>query len=118
MHRTEEKKKGGKVYEVSALRKGIRLIELLCASEVPLGVTEISQQLEINKHMVFRMLATLVDEGWVIKEDDGPRYRMGLAAFRHASLPVARTDLVVAATEPMKLLWEDLGDGRVQGSLF
>jgi DNA-binding IclR family transcriptional regulator len=110
MQNTEKKKKGDKVYEVSALRKGIRLIELLCESEVPLGVTEISQQLEINKHMVFRMLATLVDEGWVIKEDDGPRYRMGLAPFRYASMPVARTDLVDASTIPMKSLWDDVGE--------
>ena len=109
MKTANSKKNEGKVYEVPALRKGIRLIELLCESEAPLGVSEISQKLEINKHMVFRMLATLVDEGWVIKDGEGPRYRMGLAAFRFASMPLARTDLVDASTDPINDLGESTG---------
>ena len=58
-------------YDVPAVRKAIRLLEVLCDTPRAMGVTELAQQLEMNKNMVFRLLRTLCEEGWVVQED-GP----------------------------------------------
>ena len=97
-------------YHVPGLSKGIRLIELLCDSSLPMGVSEISQKLKLNKNMIFRLLQTLVREGWIIPEGDGPRYRMSLTPFQHTSKPIYRTTLADAATAPLRDLWNETGE--------
>lgn len=96
-------------YEAPALRKGIRLLELLCDASRPLSVAKISQGLGLNKHMVLRMLGTLCDEGWVVQEE-GPVYRVGLIPLHHFSKPIGRLDVVTAAEEPIDALWEATGE--------
>jgi len=96
-------------YDVPAVRKALRLIELLCDSDEPLGVTEIGQRLELNKNMTFRLLRTLHGEGWIVQEE-GPKYRMSLRPFHHTSKPVGRMNLRTAAEEPLKELWKATGE--------
>ena len=96
-------------YEAPALRKGIRLLQLLCEATKPLSVARISQALGLNKHMVLRILGTLCDEGWVVQEE-GPVYRVSLLPLHHFSKPVGRMDVVTAAEEPLDALWEATGE--------
>ncbi len=104
-------------YDVPAVSKAIRLIELLCESDKSLGVAEIVRALELNNNMVFRLLKTLQKEGWIIQEDEGPKYRMSLQAFHHISKSVGRMGLKTAALKPMKELWEDIGECTFLGIL-
>ncbi len=96
-------------YDAPALRKGVRLLELLCETPKPLSVAQISQYLELNKHMVLRLLGTLCDEGWVVQEE-GPVYRASLMPMYHFSKPITRMDAVSAAEEPIHDLWDLTGE--------
>jgi DNA-binding IclR family transcriptional regulator len=104
-------------YDVPAIRKGIRVIELLCDSHVPLGVTEIAQKLGLNTNMVFRLLRTLQDEGWIVEHDNGPKYVMSLKPFHHTAKLVKKMDIVVAAMNPLRELWEKTGETTYLGVL-
>lgn len=96
-------------YQAPALRKGIRLLELLCQAGEPLSVAEISRSLRLNKHMVLRLLGTLCEEGWVV-EERGPTYRVSLLPLSHFSKPVSRLDVVTAAEGPIDELWQATGE--------
>ncbi len=96
-------------YDAPALRKGMRLLELLCETPKPLSIAQISQYLELNKHMVLRLLGTLCDEGWVVQEE-GPVYRVSLVPLYHFSKPISRMDAVGAAEEPIHELWDLTGE--------
>lgn len=104
-----ELSRGANSYDAPALRKGIRLLELLCEAAEPLSVTHLSQKLGLNKHMVLRLLGTLCDEGWVVQEH-GPVYRLSLVPLGHFSKPISRMDVVTAAEEPIAELWEATGE--------
>ncbi|MEA1950705.1 MAG: IclR family transcriptional regulator [Planctomycetota bacterium] len=104
---TENQQKSS--YDAPALRKGIRLLELICESSKPLSVAEISRRLDLNKHMVLRLLGTLCDEGWVVVEE-GPAYRASLVPLSHFSKPVARMDVSMAAEGPLDELWDITGE--------
>lgn len=94
-------------YDVPAVRKAISLIEVLCDSSQPLGITEISQRLGLNKNMVFRLIRTLTELGWVTTDHDDPlKYRMTLQPFQLASKPVDRLSVHTAALKPLRQLWE------------
>lgn len=97
-------------YEVPAVRKAIALIELLSKSHEAKGVSEISKALDINKHMVMRLLYTLEDLNWIIRENSSTKYNLGLQPFYHTSKVVNRMDLKVASKEPMYELWKETGE--------
>jgi len=103
-------KTGKPKYDAPAARMVVRLIEALCASDDPLGVTELVQRLGASANMVFRLLQTLERERWITRVTDDPKYAMTLVPFHFASLPVARMDLVMVAQEPLIALWKKLGE--------
>ena len=65
-----------------AVGHAIKLIELLSDEREPVGVSEISRRLNLSKNMVFRILRTLEQDGWVYcdKSSDG-KYRLSLVPF-------------------------------------
>ena len=97
-------------YDAPAARMVVRLIETLCASDSPLGVTELVQRLGASSNMVFRLLQTLEQERWITRVTDDPKYAMTLVPFHFASKPVARMNVVMAAQEPLMALWKQLGE--------
>ena len=68
-------------YDAPAARNAVRVIELLCESERPLGVREVARRLELNSNMVFRLMRTLHRQGWVVPDEDGTKYAMSLRPF-------------------------------------
>lgn len=92
------------IYDVPALRKAVGVLELLAASEEPLGVSEISRQVEIPKNMAFRLLVTLDDLGWIRQADSKPRYQLTLAPFRLFARPITRHGLTAACHAPLRWL--------------
>ena len=57
-----------------ALATGLRTLELLVSSHNPLGVTEIAEQLELDKANAHRTLAALVRLGYVEQDPSTRRY--------------------------------------------
>ena len=58
-------------YRAPALEKGLEILELLSTSQEPLTQTEIARALGRSKNEIFRMLATLVQHGYVSKTQSG-----------------------------------------------
>lgn len=97
-------------YDAPAVRYAIQLISLLSESRDALGVSEISKALGINKNMVFRLLATLEDEGWIATEELGPKYSMTFLPFQITSKPVNRRTVEEKARKPLEELWKKHGE--------
>lgn len=114
---TETGQKERAAYQVPGLSKGIQLIELLSESPESLGVSELAQKLEMNKHMVFRILQTLIRQRWVVAEGETPKYRLTLIPYYHVSKPILRNSLVEMATEPIRQYWYGVGESTSLGIL-
>jgi IclR family transcriptional regulator, KDG regulon repressor len=97
-------------YDAPAVRVAVRILNVLCAARQPLGVSEISRAIDQNKSLTYRLLATLRDEGWVLAEEPGPRYRVTLTPFRIFSQSVNEMDVRAAAAGPLRELWDALGE--------
>ena len=96
-------------YDAPALRKGIKLIEMMCDAETPMGISEIARQLDLNTHMVTRLIKTFLDAGWLV-QGEPCKYQMGLRPFRFTSRPVKRMDFHAAAMGPLQQLWRETGE--------
>lgn len=104
----------GPNYDAPAARLALKLVEELCASDQPLGVTELARRLDTNPNMTFRLLRSLEDAGWILRREDA-KYEMGLRAFHYTSMPVTRMGLRRAADAPLRRLWEANGESTYLG---
>ncbi len=96
-------------YVIPAVEKAVGVLECLCASPSPMGVSELTRALDLNKNMVFRLLQTLERQGWIV-QGQGAKYRVSLRPFRHFSQVVDRMDVQQAAKTPLHRLWTDTGE--------
>lgn len=64
-------------YAIQTVINAMRVLEAF-RDEEELGVTELSRRLKLHKNNVFRLLATLEQEGYIEQSADTERYRLGV----------------------------------------
>jgi IclR family acetate operon transcriptional repressor len=98
-----------------AAEASVKIITFLANCEHETGLSEISRGTEINKNMVFRILNTLENEGWVYCSDQ--KYSLTLSLFGLASKPLSRLSLNTAATPILYDLLNKTGESTYLGIL-
>jgi len=101
------------------VEKALQLIEAMARAGKPVGVSQLGRDLQINKSTVYRLLDTLVRQGYASQEESG-RYalsvklwEMGIGVVRGLSLPkVARPLLEAAALETGETTMLGVVEGR------
>ncbi len=96
----------GPLYSAPALEKGLDILELLCRSETPLPQKEIAQRLDRTVGELYRMLACLVERGFVANIDEKYTVTTKLFELAHLNPPTHR--LLIEAMPAMQKLSNDL----------
>ena len=68
-------------YSIQTVANALRTLEAF-DGEADLGVSELSRKLELHKNNVFRLLATLEENGYVEQIEKTERYRLGASCQR------------------------------------
>lgn len=76
----------------STLTKGLQVLDLLARSRKPLGVTEVAARLSLAKSDSYRLLQTLVAEGFVRQEPDSS-YRASTRIWELGSAMLSNLDV-------------------------
>lgn len=66
-----------KVTIIQSVDRALTILNLLADSEKGLGVTEISNKLEVSKSTSFRLLSTLMQANYVKQDDESQKYFLG-----------------------------------------
>lgn len=93
-----------------ALATGLRTLELLVESHNPLGVTELAEQLKLDKANAHRTLAALVRLGYVEQDASTRRYSATVKVVELARSVLETRDLTVVAATHLKSLWAATGE--------
>ena len=96
-----------------AAEASTKVIKYLAECEQEAGISEISRETGINKNMVFRILNTLENEGWVYCNEQ--KYGLTLLLFGLASKPISRLSLNTAATPVLYALLNETGESTYLG---
>lgn len=88
-------------YAAPALSKGLRLLETLAASPLPLGLAELGRAIGKSSAEIFRMLAVLEQEGYVRRDPQGA-YLATLKLFTLGRSVDPLRALLSAAAGPMR----------------
>ncbi|NIQ40314.1 MAG: helix-turn-helix domain-containing protein [Proteobacteria bacterium] len=78
---------------LSSVKKALKILGAFSANQPELGVTEISNIVNSHKSSVFRILSTLVSEGFVEKDPTTNKYRLGLKLVDLGNQVLGRYDL-------------------------
>ena len=81
----------------SALRHGLRVLEAFSIDKPVLGVTEIARHVGLHKSSVSRILAVLEQAGYVERDAESGRFRLGLELIALAGPLLADLDVRRAA---------------------
>lgn len=103
---------GNEKYNVSTVSKALKIFELL--SEKETTASEISRMLDLNKSTAHRLLYTLQEAGFIEKDEETRKYRIGIKMVEICSLRIndieikteARPflqDLVKSISQPVHL---------------
>ena len=85
-------------YSAPALSKGLDILELLAARSSGMRKSEIANDLDRSVSEIFRMLAVLVDRGYVAIDPNSEQYSLTLKLFEmaHQHPPIKRLTTVAA----------------------
>ncbi len=91
----------GRRETLKTLQRALRLMDALAEADQGLGLVELSRKLAMNKAVVYRILLTLGQAGYVVQDPRTDRYSLSLKVFELGSAVVNRTGLAKAALGPM-----------------
>jgi len=78
---------------VKSVGRALDIIALVSMKKEGLGVTEIANQMDINKSSVYKLLTTLLKYGYIEQDTDSGRYRLGYAFLDYSSKLLDSMDL-------------------------
>lgn len=82
---------------LSSVSMAIRILKTFSGEEAEIGISELAKRLGIAKSTVHRLVVTLMAEGFLDKNQETGRYRLGLGLFGLGSLVRNRMDLSTEA---------------------
>jgi IclR family transcriptional regulator, positive regulator for flagellar biogenesis len=94
---------------VSALDRGLALLQCFSVERSELGPTELARLTGIPRPSVSRLAATLVAHRWLREAPGGERYMLGAGPVSLAQVFLAGLDVRAAARAPMQALAERTG---------
>ena len=95
---------------VQSIDRALSILEVLSDYSKGLGVTEISEKVDLHKSTVYRLLATLIYKGYVVQDLETNKYGITLKLFELGSKKVESMDLLSVSREYTKKLMESVNE--------
>jgi len=93
-----------KKYTINSLDRGLRILLILGENGGPLGVNEVSRRLNIDKSTTYRIISTLVGQGFVEQDPETRKYLLGLRVIEVAALKLRTIKLLKVARSAIQRL--------------
>lgn len=95
---------------VKSVDRALNILEVVSKSKEPIGVTELSNKMDLNKSTVYRMLNTLQYRGYIAQDNETDKYKTGLKLFELGSLVINDLDLRKTSFSYLEELMELTGE--------
>jgi DNA-binding IclR family transcriptional regulator len=95
---------------VGSVARATQLLDVLAASETPLGVNELARRIGVNASTASRLLSTLQDAGLVMRIDGGGPFRLGLKLVTLSDRVLAGLDVRALARPLLARLVAETGE--------
>ncbi len=97
-------------YTLRTLRKGLEVLEAFNMGSGDLTLTELSRRLQESPTVVFRLVRTLEEHGYVVRDPASKRYSLGLRIWEIGRKALGRLGLTDLGRPVLKWLTEVTGE--------
>lgn len=104
-------------YNVPILEKGMVLLELLAKHHNGLTIQEMCNYLDYSKTSIYRIVITLLEMGYLSKDDECNRFLVSRKLFRLGLAALGEANMLERAIEPMKRLRDEVKESVMLGTL-
>jgi len=102
-------------YSIHSVDNALDVLEALCDEQDDVQISRLSEKLGMNKTSVFRLLATFENRGYVEREEQTGRYRLGLSAYEIGQKLISRMVMLRKARPVMERLVRDCDEAVYLG---
>ena len=97
-------------YLLSSVKNALRLLRSFSVDEPQKKVTDLATSLGLGKSTVSRLLATLASEGFVIKDPETQKYRLGLSILNLNTIVVSNLEVNRESQPILQKLVNEIGE--------
>ncbi|CAG9614942.1 Pectin degradation repressor protein KdgR [Bacillus rhizoplanae] len=97
-------------YLLSSVKNALRLLRSFSIDEPEKKVTDLASSLGLAKSTVSRLLATLASEGFVIKDPDTQKYRLGLSILNLNTILTSNLEINRESQPILQRLVNEVGE--------
>jgi IclR family KDG regulon transcriptional repressor len=96
--------------EIQSLARGLKILEILGQAQAGVSITELAEQLKVDKGSASRLVATLAGYGYAEKDEQTRRFHLGPQVVTLSRSVLARLPLREAAKPFLRQLMERTGE--------
>ena len=96
--------------KVRTVDRALKILKLFIDCDTALSLTDISRKGQLNQSTVYRLLGTLVKDGFVEQSPQTGKYRLGVAALALGEAFLRQNDLCQRAHEALVQLRNSCGE--------
>lgn len=97
-------------YHYSSLRNALRLLNLFSVEEPELQLDDIANRLEVGQSTAFRLVHTLMTEGFIVRDPYAKSYRLAPSVLAFGHTIITKEDLCNLSLEILEKLTEMTGE--------
>lgn len=95
---------------VQSVDRALTILELLSGYNEGLGITDISNKIDLHKSTVHRLLGTLIYKEFVVQDSETNKYKVSLKLYELGAKRVEDADIINASKPYTKALMESLNE--------
>lgn len=95
---------------VQSVDRTLTILEVLSDYSDGLGITDISERVNLHKSTVYRLLSTLSYKGYVVQDEETSKYKITFKLFELGSKKVDKLDLLNCSKSYTKALMESVNE--------
>jgi DNA-binding IclR family transcriptional regulator len=102
--------KNENAYLLSSVKNALKILRSFSAEEPQKKISDLADQLGIAKSTASRLMATLASEGFVYKDPETNRYRLGLSVLTLSGIVTSNLEIHTEAVPIINKLVNDIGE--------
>lgn len=95
---------------VQSVDRTLTILEVLSDYSDGLGITDISERVNLHKSTVYRLLSTISYKGYVVQDEETSKYKITFKLFELGSKKVEKLDLLNCSKPYTKALMESVNE--------
>jgi len=105
-------------YNIKSVMRCFQILDLAAASDHPISIQDVCEALDTNTNMAFRLLASLVSSGYMVKDENSGLYATSLKTLQLSRNALVSLEIRKLTMPYLELLWNQYPKANINMGVF